>query len=753
MNFKTFILLLILFPLSTFGDANLDSLNSIWNDNKQSELSALADSMALDYEQKIELATHARVKTHLIVFILGLILLSVFLGLIYNRFRLTQKQNLIIAEKNRKLAVASMVAESAMQAKSDFLANMSHEIRTPMNAIIGLNHLLLKTELDRKQKDYVVKAGNSAKRLLSILIDILDLSRIESGKIDVENVDFNLIQVNENVSNVIGVTAQEKGLEIQFEVAKDVPVNLIGDPLRLGQILINLCNNAVKFTEKGTISVRIELVALVEKQAEIKFSVTDSGIGMTKAQQDKLFQSFQQADASRTRKYGGSGLGLAICKKLVEMIGGKIWVESEIGKGSTFCFTSTMQVSEEKVHNFVVPDKIRGLRTIIIDNSPTVRQVFRKYCEDFSFKVDEFITAESGIERIREKDSAENESIQLVLVAWGLPGINGIEAAKRIKFDLKLKHIPKIIMITAHGREEIVLQAENLDLDGFLLRPVNQSLLFDTVVGSFGEKFENTESDIQKTDGNLHNIQGIENVRILLVEDNEINQLVAVELLEAEGFKVSVANDGQEGLNMVRTNKFSLVLMDLQMPVMDGYRAAKAIRKEKDFNKLPIIAMTADAMTGVETRVLKAGMNDYVTKPIDLDQLFSVLAKWIKVETQTSKAIPLANPVQIQDSIPESAIAPINNDGFSSLANIDVAGGLERVGGGKEFYKKLLLEFSISYTGFEDDINKFISTGDIETATRTTHDLKSIAGTLGAKDLSQEAAHLEKASQLSTTFS
>ena len=628
---------------------------------------------------------------------------------------------------------AKGVAESATKAKSDFLANMSHEIRTPMNAIIGLNHLLGKTNLDRKQKDYARKVQDSAHNLLGIINDILDFSKIEAGKLDIESVDFDLNRVIENISNMVNIKAQEKDLDLICNIKKSVPVRLIGDPLRLGQIILNLANNAVKFTEEGEIRIDAELHDIQDQEVKIKFSVTDTGIGLTEEQQGKLFQSFQQADTSTTRKYGGTGLGLTISKKLVEMMGGEIWIESVYGQGSTFNFFCLFKQSDKRTKKRTIPIDLRNLRTVVIDDSPTVLEVLKDYLDDFTFESELFNNAEDGIKEIQNWSEDESNYVQLVLIDWNLPGMNGIEAAKMIKFDLNLPRIPKIIMISAHGREEIMKQASDLDLDGFLIKPVNHSLLFNTIMDSFGETFEGTGEVEESTSESSSTIEEVRGAHILLVEDNEINSQVATELLESEGFKISVAENGKLALDQITNDTppgtFDIVLMDLQMPIMDGYEATKRIREDDRFMNLPIIAMTADAMSGVREKVIEAGMNDYVTKPIDLDQLYGALAKWIKLG-------PSSNKSDTTTDIKEEEV-------FPDLPGIDIKDGLKRVGGSKDFYKKLLLKFADSYHGFEKELRNLLSAGDIETATRNAHSLKGVAGNLGATELFKWAGDLE----------
>ena len=551
-------------------------------------------------------------------------------------------------QMEEKLRQAQEAAEAASKAKGDFLANMSHEIRTPMNAILGMAHLALKTELTPKQRDYLDKINTAGNSLLGIINDILDFSKIEAGKLEMEAVPFNLEAVMDNLASLITVKANEKeGLEVLFSTSPEVPRALVGDPLRLGQVLINLANNAVKFTERGEIVVSSELVHAGKKTVEVKFAVKDTGIGLTDEQKARLFQSFSQADTSTTRKFGGTGLGLAISKRLVEMMGGRIWVESLPGNGSTFCFTAVFGIGrEETISPHTPPPDLRGLRTLVVDDNSTSREILQGMLETFSFEVSLAASGEEGLAEFEK--SIAGKGYDLVVMDWKMSGIDGIETARRIKNLPGLGRMPRIILVTAYGREEIMRQAEKMGLDGFLIKPVSPSVMFDTVMQAFGKDAPRDLRTADEKDLEAAASQGLAGAQVLLVEDNEINQQVAMEILSGAGLKVTVANNGQEALALVRANAFDAVLMDVQMPVMDGYTATREIRRlgsrklkskqdilplqpqasSLDFD-LPIIAMTAHAMAGDHEKSIAAGMNDHVTKPIDPAQLFGTLAKWI----------------------------------------------------------------------------------------------------------------------------
>ncbi len=656
--------------------------------------------------------------------------------------------NEITARKRAEgeLRIAKETAVEATKAKSEFLANMSHEIRTPMNAIIGMAHLALKTDLTAKQYDYLKKVDSSAKSLLGIINDILDFSKIEAGKLDMESVDFQLEDTLDNISTLVGIKTQEKGLELLFKTDPSVPTALVGDPLRLGQILINLSNNAVKFTDVGEIVVSTELVKIDKAQVTLKFSVQDTGVGMTSEQAAKLFQPFMQADSSTTRKYGGTGLGLTISKRLAEMMGGEIWVESEQGRGSTFNFSAKFGLGKEKAKKQYKPaSELRGMKVLVVDDNSTSRDILQEMLESFTFEV---TVAASGPEGITELESAKEDSpFELVVMDWKMPGMDGIEASRRIKDHEDLNEIPAIILVTAYGREEIMQQAEEVGLEGFLLKPVNASMLFDAIIQAFGEEVHEISRVVQRHEQEAEALEHIRGANILLVEDNEINQQVAREILEGAGLDVTLANDGQEGVNAVKESNYDVVLMDVQMPVMDGYTATKEIRKwegglwNEGNDPIPIIAMTAHAMAGDEDKSLGAGMNGHVTKPIDPDQLFSTLQKWIKPSEKRVQDLQPEVPVEQSES---DKTVPAEDELPESLSGFDLADGIKRLQGNKKLYRKLLLSFATDYNAVANEIRQALDAADFDQAHSLVHNLKGLAGNLAATELQAAAMNLEK---------
>ena len=539
-------------------------------------------------------------------------------------------------EQESALEQAKAKAEEATEMKSMFLANMSHEIRTPMNAIIGLSHLALKTPLSAKQRDYVSKVHNAGTSLLAIINDILDFSKIEAGKLDIETTDF---QLDEVIGSVVTLTAQkahDKGLEFLADVARAIPEQLRGDPLRLAQVLTNLVNNAVKFTERGEIRLKIEQLERTGDKVQLKFSVRDTGIGMTREQAARLFQPFSQADMSTTRKHGGTGLGLTISRRLVELMGGEIWLESEAGVGSTFAFTVWLEVGHAAGAQRVVPGRLQALRVLVVDDNAAAREILVESLDSLAERVDAVSSGAEALAAIRERGATRHTtscSWTGGCRAWTVWRPRGSSRATR-----RIRKQPAIIMVTAFGREEVREEAEALHLDGFLVKPVTKSMLVDSLVSVFA-----TEADTGTSrDDDRHDAPRLLlGARILLAEDNAINQQIAVELLEGVGARVTVADNGREAVDALLRRAYpppyDVVLMDLQMPEMDGYQATARIRADSRFASLPIIAMTAHATLEERAACLAAGMNDHISKPIDPNVLFDTVARYYRPDDRRSR--------------------------------------------------------------------------------------------------------------------
>lgn len=630
-----------------------------------------------------------------------------------------------------ELKQAKRKAEEATRLKSMFLANMSHEIRTPMNAIIGLSYLALKTSMTAKQRDYISKVHNAGTSLLAIINDILDFSKIEAGKLDIENTAFRLDDVIGSVTTVTGQKATDKGLELLAHVAPNIPLFLLGDPLRLGQILTNLVNNSVKFTERGEIYVNVEMLQQTGEKCQIRFSVRDTGIGMTKQQEAKLFQPFTQADMSTTRKHGGTGLGLTVCRRLVELMGGDIWLDSEPGVGTTFTFTVWLGVGQQKGSGKVVPERLTTLRALIVDDNAAARDIIDDLLKGVVSQRDAVASAPEALAAIRQADA--DAPYDVVFMDWRMPGMDGLQAARVLKADTSLKHPPAIVMVTAFGRDEVREEAESLRLDGFLVKPVTKSMLMDALVSAFADGDDQASAVASATAEGI----SLTGLRILLVEDNDINQQIAVELLEGVGAKVDVVNNGREAVDTLLGGPipppYDVVLMDLQMPILDGHQATTKIRSDPRFTALPIYAMTAHATLEERNFCLANGMNGHIAKPLDPALLFDTLSALARPTPETfTPGIGAA---------PEPAAAAPSD--FSPVEGLDSADGLRRVGGNTKLYVKLLRQFASEQAGAVGEIRAALAANDVESATRLAHTLKGVAGNLGAGGVQDAATAVE----------
>ncbi len=642
-------------------------------------------------------------------------------------------------QAKKALEVAMEKAEAATRAKSEFLANMSHEIRTPMNAVIGLSQLALKTKLDARQHDYLTKIKAAGTGLLGIINDILDLSKIEAGKLTLETIPFSLNSVLDNVFNVSTLRAAEEKLELKFEIAPEVPQSLVGDPLRLGQVLLNLVNNAVKFTERGGVTVSVAVAEWAESAVVVRFAVRDTGIGMTEPQLKRLFQSFSQADSSTTRRFGGTGLGLVISKQITELMGGSIGVESEPGVGSTFIFTALLGIVSAGFDKPVGRRRqFQNLRVLVVDDDATAREILSSTLLSWSMQVR---TAVSGSEALVILEEAERQGtgFDLVLIDWQMPEPNGIETAQLIRNDLRLAVRPQIIIVSAFSTNEMIARQSRPGIEAFLVKPVEPSVLFDTIATIFDR--DDHLTPLQHANAGPSPTPRLQGTRVLLVDDNEINRMIAVEFLAEAGVKVDVAVTGTQAVAMglEAAWRYDAVLMDVQMPEMDGMEATRRLRLHYRSGELPIIAMTAHAMEEERLRCFDAGMDDHISKPIDPAVLIETLSRWIKPRLPSSDPKPADHP----EPPPPVDASTAGDDWPDDLPPFDLATASHRLLGNRELLRKVVIGFHQGFASTATELDRLISEGRLDEVSRLAHNLKSVAGTLEASALTKAAAALE----------
>ena len=636
-----------------------------------------------------------------------------------------------LREQALDLQQAKERAEDAAASKGQFLANMSHEIRTPINAIMGMGHLALKAAVDARQRDYLHKIQGAARHLLGILNDILDFSKIDAGRLGIEVIDFDLDQVLQDLSAVVGEKAAAKGLELVIATGPDVPLQLRGDPLRLGQVLINYATNAIKFTEQGDVLVRVRVAARGAADVLLRFEVHDTGIGLTPAQIAQLFQSFSQADASTTRRFGGTGLGLAISKSLAEMMQGEVGVESQPGRGSQFWFTARLGLGAA-VAPAVQAALAHDCRVLVVDDNPHAAQALADMLRRLGFDASQADSGASALSLLRAAAVA-GAPYAVVLADWQMPGMDGL-ALLRAVAALGLEPTPQGAVVTAHGRDEVHAAAAGIGVHEVLLKPVGSAVLQDTMLRLLGQPVLRNTRPQASDPARFAALRGF---HVLLAEDNALNQEIACALLQEVGMSVDVAPNGQVAVEMADTGRYDLVLMDMQMPVMDGVAATLEIRRRQVRAGLPIVAMTANAMAVDRARCLDAGMDDFLAKPIDPGDLWRCLLRWLAGRQPLMAPQPPAAPAP--QAAAEAAVLRVPVEG------LDTQRGLHLLGGKAALYRRMLRGFARSEADTVARMRQALRTSDRASATRMAHTLKGLAGNLGAGAVAQAAGALESA--------
>ncbi len=636
-----------------------------------------------------------------------------------------------IKEREEALRKAREDAESANRAKSEFLANMSHEIRTPMNAIIGMSHLARATDLSPKQKEYVEKIDAAAKSLLDLIDDVLDFSKIEAGKLEIEHHPFHLNQIIDRVVELTVLKATERQIEILTDIDYTLSQQLLGDPVRLTQILNNLVGNAVKFTEQGEVIISAKIFSYIDETIVVEFTISDTGIGIAEEHREKLFQAFTQADGSITRRYGGTGLGLAITRQLVELLDGKIWMESELGRGSKFTFRLPFQVFDQdrfETGTPQLPEQFRAKRVLVVHPSHPFQAIARKHLAQISFRPE---TARNIDDALTELRSSAGDPYAFVLINSQLPDGDGNTAIQRI--HQTITDPPSMLLMV---QTDLKTHSGKIECDPGCSGIIHKPVTVDSLLRGILDSIDHPAGKQPETEPQRLPIKDLSQYRVLLVEDNIINQDVARELLQKWSVNVHIAWHGKEALEKVQKNKYDMILMDIQMPVMDGLTATREIRKlqNPEQNSIPILAMTAHVRTGDREKCLAAGMNGYIPKPVDPEELYNALVQWA----------PSKRP------LPDRTAPPVPGQSLEwrepLLSNgIDVDAALENIGGNQAFYKRMMGKFIREYSDGAQRIRDYLDSADYENAYIIAHSLKSVAGYLGAKTMWQKASALSNA--------
>lgn len=630
-----------------------------------------------------------------------------------------------------ELKQARILAESANKAKSEFLANMSHEIRTPLNVILGLGHLMKQTDLTHIQQDYLDKINTSARSLLGVINDILDFSKIEAGKLEIEHITFNLSELLEQIGNLAYVKAEQKGLEVLFYISNAVPARLIGDPTRLSQILTNLVNNAIKFTNEGHVMLSVEVAQIMPRQVLVEFVVSDTGIGIDEQKQSELFKPFSQADASTTRKYGGTGLGLSIVKKLVELLNGTVTLVSELGKGTAFTVTLPLGIPEdEAVACKTPPEHLKNARVLVVDDNAISCQILKRILESFSFEVDVAFSGFEAIEAMKEKTS---KPYSIIVVDYLMPEMDGIQTVQRLFDQTDMSSVKSIIMLTAFGKEDIRQKAYQSKINAFLTKPVQPSQLYNAILETFDKKYTHFDKSDEVASTHFASSLLFSNTTVLVVEDHPINQQVVAELLTSALVKVDIASNGLEAVQKIKSgNKYDAVLMDIQMPIMDGFEATKQIRQLNDGQTLPIIALTAHALKDEVQKCLQAGMQDHIPKPIEPEVLFKTLSKYI--HKSSYKTLQL-HPEKVQNSA---------SSALESLKGINISKGLKRTNKNAQLFLNLIRQFCLQYADVISKLKQALIEKDTKTVGNILHSLKGASGAISAEKVFEYAKVAEE---------